>query len=1042
GRSQMRRTTRWLALAMAIGIPLAHSPEAFGRRQSLSQSISSPVSRTTQSGQTERQPTLAAAIANPEAVNLNDSLWPGDLLKTPRLLSSGHRKLEPQSVAPSSLKSSEMAQADSRRAEANRLIQSGLQQYQSSQFQAAIASWEQALALYRDIGHRAGESLALNNLGVVYNALSQYRQAADLYEQNLVIVREINDQFGEASTLLSLGLSYHELGQINQGISFYEQALTLSREIGARNLEGIAIGNLGYAYFSLGQFEQALEFCEQHLTIARELGNRAEESRALGNLGGIYQGLSEYERAVDFYQQFLALARESNDRVLEGRALNSLGIVYQNLGQIERAADFYQQYLDIARETGYRLGEGYALSNLGEVYRQLGNLNRAIDFYEQALAIFRDIGARAAEGSAVGNLALTYHSLGQLEQAIRFYQQNLAIARDVGDRREEGRSLGNLGIVYLSLGEYEQASKTYQQAIAIFRDMGARSEEGLFLSNLGKLFLIQDRSELAILFLKASVTVRESIRGDISGLDITLQQSYTDTIANDYRLLADLLLNQGRIPEAQQVLDLLKLEELREFTSTRAIWTSEGLRLTAPEQAVADAHRSLLALGNTLIQCERTDCDRLDTLYSQQESLLAQYDQEVDRFREIVQANRSEDDIFQNPDNISGEAQELLEAYAAEGQNAVLIYPFVLPDKLWLVWVTVGDVVGSIEVPVSQGELASTIQRLGEHLQSPGSGNLEELQATSQTLYDWLIDPLAAELTQNDIDHLVFVSDRVTRYIPMGVLYDGEQYVLENFTVSTVLTPKATDMDERLSSVSDSPVLGLGLTQAVAGFEPLPAVRRELTAIVQAGNAAVGVYPGQVFLDHEFTLEAMRRHVRNHRVLHMATHAEFVPGRADESYLLLGNGDRLRISDIEVMQRQLRNLHLVVLSACQTALGGPNQDGTEIAGLSSYFLEEGRAEAVIASLWSVNDTSTSLLMQRFYAILSTGEFTKAEALQQAQISILYGENLDGLEARLGNRGRGIAVQSRVDPQTASETSEIGYGHPFHWAPFILIGNGL
>ncbi|MEM6425048.1 MAG: hypothetical protein AAF728_07810, partial [Cyanobacteria bacterium P01_D01_bin.128] len=164
----MRRTTRWLALAMALGIPLAYSPGPLGSRQSLYQSISSLALSTNQSEQPNYQPALATATTSPEAANLNDSLWSGNLLKTPRLLSSGHRRLEPQSIASPSLKSSETAQADSRRAEANRLLQTGLQQYQSSQFQAAIASWEQALALYRDIGHRAGESLALNNLGVVY----------------------------------------------------------------------------------------------------------------------------------------------------------------------------------------------------------------------------------------------------------------------------------------------------------------------------------------------------------------------------------------------------------------------------------------------------------------------------------------------------------------------------------------------------------------------------------------------------------------------------------------------------------------------------------------------------------------------------------------------------------------------------------------------------------------------------------------------------------------------------------------------------------
>jgi CHAT domain-containing protein len=292
----------------------------------------------------------------------------------------------------------------------------------------------------------------------------------------------------------------------------------------------------------------------------------------------------------------------------------------------------------------------------------------------------------------------------------------------------------------------------------------------------------------------------------------------------------------------------------------------------------------------------------------------------VARFTATIRDNRGDDGIFQDPESISGDAQDLLEAYAAEGETALLIYPFVLEDKLWLVWATVGNVIGSIEVPVARGELSATVQRLGELLQTGDTRNIAELQATSQQLYDWLIAPLEGELAANDIDHLVFVNDRVTRYIPMAVLHDGEQYLLERYTLSTVLAPGATEMGDRLGPVPETPVLGLGVTRPIGDFNALPAVGPELAAIVQ-GPEGDGVYPGQVFLDEAFTLDALERNVAAHRVLHIATHAEFVPGRKEESYILLGDGSPLRIPDIERIERRLNNLHLVVLSACQTALG-------------------------------------------------------------------------------------------------------------------------
>ena len=111
-------------------------------------------------------------------------------------------------------------------------------------------------------------------------------------------------------------------------------------------------------------------------------------------------------------------------------------------------------------------------------------------------------------------------------------------------------------------------------------------------------------------------------------------------------------------------------------------------------------------------------------------------------------------------------------------------------------------------------------------------------------------------------------------------------------------------------------------------------------------------------------------------------------------------------------------MHLVVLSACETAVGKKGQDGVEINSISYKFLSRG-TKAVIASLWQVNDESTSLLMQNFYGNLAKSttqkHVTKAEALHQAQLSLL---------------------SSGKNPQ------QNDLSHPYYWAPFILIGNGL
>jgi CHAT domain-containing protein len=97
-------------------------------------------------------------------------------------------------------------------------------------------------------------------------------------------------------------------------------------------------------------------------------------------------------------------------------------------------------------------------------------------------------------------------------------------------------------------------------------------------------------------------------------------------------------------------------------------------------------------------------------------------------------------------------------------------------------------------------------------------------------------------------------------------------------------------------------------------------------------------------------------------------------------------------------------------------------------------MQRAGARASIASLWTVDDGGTQALMNAFYTALQ-GKNTKAEALRQAQIALITGN-----DTALGEQRRSIvAVQVRagLKPEAATRLN-----HPYYWAPFILIGNGL
>jgi len=114
---------------------------------------------------------------------------------------------------------------EARKAEADRLLQQGIQQFNISQFREALRSWEQALAIYQDIGDRGGEGRALGNLGIAYFSLGDYRQAIAFGEQHLAIARELGDRGGEGNALNNLGAAYLKTEQFALAETALAQAL-------------------------------------------------------------------------------------------------------------------------------------------------------------------------------------------------------------------------------------------------------------------------------------------------------------------------------------------------------------------------------------------------------------------------------------------------------------------------------------------------------------------------------------------------------------------------------------------------------------------------------------------------------------------------------------------------------------------------------------------------------------------------------------------------------------------------------------------------
>ncbi|WP_414529429.1 tetratricopeptide repeat protein [Nodularia chucula] len=924
--------------------------------------------------------------------------------------------------------------------ETNSLTQLSQAYVNLGNLQKALETANQALTLARTQKNPSHESLALSELSQIYHFQGEWEKSIEA-AQALSDIADKSNNFSDKSIAASLlSENYNALGQTNKVIAVAEPALTYFQKTNNRRVEAELLINLGGAYNTIGNYQQGLKLVEQGLVIAQELKNPALESKALEGLGSIYSSQNNYQKALELTQKSLDIAKQLQSPPLQLRPLFTLATIYSELGDYEKKIELSQQVVEITRQLGNRLGEGVALLGMGSAYWSQGNYQKTVALSEQVLTISQEFNHPLLTALSQMLLSIGYGELGNDQKALNNAQNFLTFARQVENPVFEKNALTFLGRLHHKFGRKQEAITHYKQALAITLEHQIPGAEnaGVY-GRLARVYRDLNQPLMAINYYKQYVNQIEAIRGNIEGLPPQLQKSFLNaiydfdrvTISDIYRELAGLLLAQGRNTEAQQVLELLKVQEISDFIAGEE--EKAQLPLTPQEIEIQKNQGTLIAFGQRVNECERQQCSQLKEMRNQRDNLNREFAQ---RLQEIEEQYDGRDPNLIYPGNFLDAAQKIV----AE-PSTILIYPLVLEDKIWIMWASQGVIIRAVEVEtVGQAQVNATVEKFRKLLETPSS-DVAEIKATGKILYDWLVKPIEAEIKANNIENLVFSLDRSTRYIPLNALFDGEQYLVENYNISTVISAGLTNMSDRLpANIENTPVLALGLSEAKSGFPALSNVIPELNAIVRTQTKeSPGIFPGLKFLNQEFTWESLRDNLGGKKILHIATHGKFVPQNPQASYLLLGNGDQLPIAEINLLQNW-NNTHLVVLSACETARGGANQNGIEIAGISSYFLGTNKAQAVIASLWLVNDASTSKLMQKFYSHLANEDTpTKIAALRQAQLHLLHGDGaLGGTSER---ETRSIVVNPSNAP-SRNQSRAVGYSHPYYWSPFILIGNHL
>lgn len=302
---------------------------------------------------------------------------------------------------------------------------------------------------------------------------------------------------------------------------------------------------------------------------------------------------------------------------------------------------------------------------------------------------------------------------------------------------------------------------------------------------------------------------------------------------------------------------------------------------------------------------------------------------------------------------------------------------------------------------------------------NPQFGNVYLTPA--QYLYDVLIRPLEKELNEKGIANIAFVMDEGLRALPIAALHDGEQFLIEKYSVGLMPSFSLTNTSAYVPPKNNQ-LIAMGASE-FENANDLP------SAPLEAQIIASDIWGGDVLLDSEFTVANLiaARERTPYGIVHLATHGEFLPGNQDSSYIQFQD-QKVSLADLTALNLNDPPIELLVLSACRTALG----DRQAELGFAGLALASG-AKSALGSIWDVSDAGTMGLMTQFYKELRTSPI-KAEALRLAQIAMLRGETSFN-DNTLNTRGEDIFL-----PENNRRLQNQDLTHPYFWGSFTLVGN--
>ncbi|HTD23962.1 MAG TPA: CHAT domain-containing tetratricopeptide repeat protein [Terriglobales bacterium] len=859
----------------------------------------------------------------------------------------------------------------------------------------ALAADEIALTIAQRINDKTEIANSFRDVGVVLDAQEDHEAALDYLRRAIALSEEINDP-GLAASYSQIGVTLRHMGSYQEAADYLNRAVKLREAQGDKPGLARASFNLGNVYQELGNQRLALQQYQRSMEISKELGIESGIAYNANGLGTVYEAQGDYDLALSYYQQSLKLKEKFANPAQIATTLMNIGQVYQDMGNVSLARENYEKALKLKEANGDQQGTALVLHNYGWMLREQGNFSQALEIYQESLKISESLGDKFLFSQTMIEMARIYCVQHDYARALELGQRASEIAREMGNTEVLSQALDVVGLALAGLGRAEEAHSTMLQAIAEV----------------------------------------EELRGQVAGAEEE-SAGFLDKKIEPYQHMVRMLVSEDKSAEAFEFTERAKARVLLDVMRSGRVHVDKAM--TAQENEQEHKLLSRLASLNVQLSAEKAKPTPNTTHIAQLNADLDQARLDYRDFQTSLYTAHPELQVAR------GDVKPVSLAQAApllpDAKTALLEFLVTADETYLFVLVKAADAstpqLTAYTLPIGEKELTTRVDRFRQQLATRDP----EYGQPARALYRLLLRPAHAALAGKTM--MVIVPDGPLWELPFQALQSSDgHHLLQEAAISyapslTVLLEMARRHRE---SRSDAPrLLALGNPafkgQAATGTQisqldpdpvshaqendaersksgDLPSAEREVAGLGRLyGSARSSVYIRAAADEKTFKEEAPK-----YDVLHLATHGVFDDRSPMYSHLVLSAGDDPGEDGLleawEVINLNLK-ADLVVLSACETARGKASS-GEGLIGMSWAFFVAG-APSLVASQWKVDSASTTELMLHFHR---------------------------GLHPTAGAQGHSLAKARALQQAELSVMKRPEYRHPYYWAGFVIVGDGL